>query len=78
MGKYWSIDAVQKDISTSLYGTIVSLDESPVKEDLLYIGTDDGLIQVTGDAGRNWTKAEKFPGVPENTYVSEYYGFTFR
>ena len=71
MGKYWSIDAVQKDISTSLYGTIVSLDESPVKEDLLYIGTDDGLIQVTGDAGRNWTKAEKFPGVPENTYVSD-------
>jgi photosystem II stability/assembly factor-like uncharacterized protein len=70
MGKYWSIDAVQKDISTSLYGTIISLAESPVKENLLYAGTDDGLIQVTEDAGKNWTKTEKFPGVPDNTYVS--------
>ncbi|HTX88323.1 MAG TPA: hypothetical protein VMC08_04985 [Bacteroidales bacterium] len=70
MGKYWSIDAVQKDISTSLYGTIISLEESPVKEDLLYAGTDDGLIQVTEDAGKHWTKIDKFPGIPENTYVS--------
>ena len=70
MGKYWSIDAVQKDISTSQYGTIISLSESPVKENLLYAGTDDGLIQVTNDAGKNWTKIESFPGIPENTYVS--------
>jgi photosystem II stability/assembly factor-like uncharacterized protein len=70
MGKYWSIDAVQKDVSTSLYGTIVSLAESPVKENLLYAGTDDGLIRVTEDAGKNWSKVEKFPGIPENTYVS--------
>jgi photosystem II stability/assembly factor-like uncharacterized protein len=32
MGKYWSIDAVAKDVSTSLYGLIVSLEESPVKK----------------------------------------------
>ena len=70
MGKYWSIDAVQKDISTSLYGTIISLAESPLKENLLYAGTDDGLIQVTEDAGKNWTKIETFPGIPEHTYVS--------
>ena len=70
MGKYWSVDAVQKDVSTSLYGTIISLSESPVKENLLYAGTDDGLIRVTEDAGKNWTKDEKFPGIPENTYVS--------
>jgi photosystem II stability/assembly factor-like uncharacterized protein len=70
MGKYWSIDAVLKDVSTSLYGTIISLAESPLKENLLYAGTDDGLIRVTEDGGKNWTKVEKFPGVPENTYVS--------
>jgi len=77
MGKYWSIDAIQKDVSTSLYGTIISLDESPVKEDLLYAGTDDGLIQVTTDAGKNWTKTDKFPGVPENTYVSDIFASRF-
>ncbi len=70
MGKYWSMDAVVKDVSTSLFGTIVSLVESPVKEDLLYIGTDDGLIQVTENAGI-WQKIDDFPGVPQYTYVSD-------
>jgi photosystem II stability/assembly factor-like uncharacterized protein len=72
MGKYWSVDAVAKDVSTSLYGTIVSLDESPVQEDLLYAGTDDGLIQVTEDA-KNWREISEFPGVPQYTYVSDIY-----
>jgi photosystem II stability/assembly factor-like uncharacterized protein len=71
MGKYWGADAVAKDVSTSLYGTIVSMDESPLKEDLLYIGTDDGVIQATGDAGKTWRRTDKFPGVPANTYVSD-------
>jgi photosystem II stability/assembly factor-like uncharacterized protein len=71
MGKYWSADAVNKDVSTSLYGTIISFDESPLKEDLLYAGTDDGLIQVTENAGKQWRKIDKFPGVPGNTYVSD-------
>ncbi|MFH1322001.1 MAG: glycosyl hydrolase [Bacteroidota bacterium] len=71
MGKFWSIDAVVKDVSTSLYGTIISLEESPVKEDLLYAGTDDGLIHVTENAGVSWKKINKFPGVPEYTYVSD-------
>lgn len=71
MGKFWSIDAVQKDVSTSLFGTIISLDESTVKEDLLYAGTDDGLIQVSENAGKSWKKISTFPGVPEYTYVSD-------
>jgi len=70
MGKYWSIDAVAKDKSTSLWGTIVSLVESPVKENLLYAGTDDGLIQVSEDA-KTWRKISEFPGVPQYTYVSD-------
>jgi len=77
MGKYWSIDAVAKDVSTSLYGTIISFDESPVKEDLLYTGTDDGVISVTEDAGKNWRQVSKFPGVPENTYVSDVFASRF-
>lgn len=70
MGKYWSVDAVAKDMSTSLYGEIISLCESPKKENLLYAGTDDGLIQVSEDA-KTWQKFSSFPGVPENTYVSD-------
>ena len=70
MGKVWGPDAVAKDASTSFYGNIVALTESPKKEGLIYVGTDDGLIQVTNDGGANWTKYEKFPGVPDMTYVS--------
>jgi photosystem II stability/assembly factor-like uncharacterized protein len=70
MGRVWSVDAVAKNASTSFYGNIVSLAESPVKDGLLYAGTDDGLVQVTEDGGRGWRKIEKFPGVPDNSYVS--------
>ena len=70
MGKVWGPDAVAKNQSTSFYGNVVALAESPKKEGLIYAGTDDGLIQATSDGGGTWTKYEKFPGVPEMTYVS--------
>ena len=71
MGRVWGPDAVAKNTSTSFYGNIVSLAESPKKEGLLYVGTDDGLVQVAEDGGANWRKVETFPGVPANTYVSD-------
>jgi len=70
MGKYWSIDAVGKDVSTSQFGLITYLVESMKKENLLYAGTDDGLIQVTEDQ-KTWRKIEDFPGVPKYTLVSD-------
>jgi photosystem II stability/assembly factor-like uncharacterized protein len=70
MGRVWTIDAVAKNTSTSFYGNIVSLAESPLAAGLLYAGTDDGLIQVSEDGGANWRKIEKVGGVPERTYVS--------
>ncbi|MGE5479198.1 MAG: glycosyl hydrolase [Chloroflexota bacterium] len=71
MGKIWSPDAVAKNASTSFFGNIISISESPKKEDLIYVGTDDGLIQVTEDGGKNWTKIDKFAGVPDMTYNSD-------
>ncbi len=73
MGKYWPADAVRKDVSTSLWGTIVALDESKVKEGLLYAGTDDGVISITENDGDDWTQVKSFPGVPEYTTVSDIY-----
>jgi len=70
MGRIWSVDAVAKNASTSPYGNVVALAESPLVEGLLYAGTDDGLIQVTEDGGRTWRKIESFPGVPRRSYVS--------
>jgi photosystem II stability/assembly factor-like uncharacterized protein len=68
-GKIQSIDAVAKNISTSDYGNIVALTESPLVEGLIYVGTDDGLIQVTEDGGANWRAISSFPGVPELSYA---------
>jgi photosystem II stability/assembly factor-like uncharacterized protein len=69
MGQMWPMDAVAKNGSTSRYGAIVSIDESPVKQGLIYAGTDDGQISVTDDGGESWFKINRFPGVPEYTYV---------
>jgi len=70
MGQVWSIDAVMKNKSTTIYGNIVAFDESPVQQGLLYAGTDDGLIQVSENGGDSWRKIESFPGVPANTRVN--------
>lgn len=68
MGRVWGTDAVAKNMSTSFYGTIVSAAESSVQKDLLYTGTDDGMLQVSSDAGKNWTQVPVF----ENTDVPEF------
>jgi photosystem II stability/assembly factor-like uncharacterized protein len=77
MGRIWSPEAVAKDQSTSTYGNITALSESRKKDGLIYVGTDDGLVQVTEDAGKTWRKIEKFPGLPEynpyGVYVQRLY-----
>ncbi len=71
MGRVWSVDAVSKNRSTSFYGTIVALSESPQVEGLLYVGTDDGLVQVSEDGGGAWRRIERVGNVPEMTYVND-------
>lgn len=71
MGRVWSVDAVAKNTSTSFYGNIVALDESPRREGRLYVGTDDGLVQVSEDGGGSWRMLDRVAGVPDTTYVSD-------
>jgi photosystem II stability/assembly factor-like uncharacterized protein len=73
MGRVWSVDAVAKNDSTSFYGSIVSLAESPLVEGLIYVGTDDGLIKVTEDGGQHWRKVDSFPftNKPVDVYVAD-------
>ncbi|HXG54589.1 MAG TPA: hypothetical protein VNJ03_04355 [Vicinamibacterales bacterium] len=71
MGKVWPRDSVALNTSSTALSNVVSLDESPLLEGLIYAGTDDGLLQVTEDAGKNWRKIEDFPNVPKWTYVSD-------
>lgn len=71
MGRVWSVDAVAKNNSTSFWGSVISLSESPVKEDLLFAGTDDGLIHVLEEKDGPWRRIDNFKDVPENSYVSD-------
>jgi photosystem II stability/assembly factor-like uncharacterized protein len=71
MGKLWPADSVAFHESTTALSNVVSLDESPLLEGLIYAGTDDGLLQVTEDGGKTWRKVDSFPGVPQYTYVSD-------
>ena len=70
MGKVWSIDAVAKNASTAFFGNASALAESQKKDGLIYVGTDDGLVNITEDGGKNWRRIEKFPGVGDMAYVS--------
>ena len=45
-----------KNQSTAFYGNASALAESQKKDGLIYVGTDDGLLQITEDAGKNWRK----------------------
>lgn len=73
MDRVWSIDAVAKNQSTSLYGSIVAFAESPRNENLLIAGTDDGLIQISENGGQQWRRVDGIAGVPERSYVNEVY-----
>ncbi len=53
------------------FGTLTTIVESPLKFGLIYVGTDDGNIQVTKDGGYNWTKINiTLKTVPQGLYVS--------
>jgi photosystem II stability/assembly factor-like uncharacterized protein len=71
MGKVWPPDSVAFNQATTRLSVVTALDESPLLEGLIYAGTDDGLIQVTGDGGKTWQKYEQFQGIPEHTYVTD-------
>ena len=71
MGRVPSIDAAYDLFAMSKFGNITSISESPVVEDLLYVGTDDGLIQVSEDGGATWHKVDQIYGVPEYSFVND-------
>ena len=71
MGKVWSIDATWDLLAMSQYNNITSIGESPLDEDLIYVGTDDGLIQVSEDGGKTWRKIDKIHGLPQYAFVND-------
>ena len=50
------------------YGTLASISESPFQFGLIYTGSDDGLVQVTKNAGGSWTNISG--NLPKDLWVS--------
>jgi hypothetical protein len=71
MGKVWSVDAIAKNQSTDIFGQLTSVAESKFDPNMLWAGTDDGLIHLTIDGGKNWTKFDNIAGVPAQSYVHQ-------
>jgi photosystem II stability/assembly factor-like uncharacterized protein len=58
------------DSGTEYYDTIFALAESPIEKGLLWVGTDDGLVQITKDEGKSWTNITP-RDLPEWSRVSQ-------
>ncbi|MEO1524492.1 MAG: glycosyl hydrolase [Planctomycetota bacterium] len=71
MGRVHSIDGAYDLYAMSQHANITSIAESPLVEGLLYVGTDDGLIQISEDGGKNWRKVDKIFGIPEYFFVND-------
>lgn len=70
MGRVWSVDALHDNGAMSKYATITTMAESPVTAGVLAVGTDDGLVQFSGDGGANWVRAAALPGLPPRSFIN--------
>ncbi len=75
MGRTQSIDNAWDIYAMSVYNSITSVDVSAQDANLIYAGTDDGLLQITEDGGDSWRAVEvgSIRGVPATAFVNHVY-----
>ena len=73
MGRQQSWDAAWDVYAMSTYNTITSLAESAQDENILYAGTDDGLLHATKDGGATWSSqtVDKLPDAPATAFIND-------
>lgn len=58
--------------------TIISIDPSPLDQKVIWVGTDDGNVQITKDGGKTWSNViNKIPGVPSNAWAAQVTASTY-
>ena len=71
MGQLPTDTTLSLDDGVSYFPSTTAISESPVKAGVLYVGTDDGNLQVSQDGGRTWKNVRgNLPGVPQGTWVA--------
>ncbi|NNF33425.1 MAG: hypothetical protein HKN68_04920 [Saprospiraceae bacterium] len=62
----------QDNTAAEFHCSILTIAESPVEAGVIWVGTDDGNLQVTRDGGANWTNVNtKLPGLPPNSWIAK-------
>ncbi|MBC7885819.1 MAG: hypothetical protein H7X99_10110 [Saprospiraceae bacterium] len=51
--------------------TIIAIAPSPVNKNIVWVGTDDGNVQLTRDDGKTWTNHNSFKGLPEGSWIPQ-------
>ena len=56
--------------AAEFHTTILTIAESPVERGVIWVGTDDGNVQISRDNGANWTNVrDRVPGLPAETWI---------
>ncbi len=71
MQRQWGFHSPWDLYAMSQFNTIVNVSQSPLDPDLIYVGTDDGLVQVTENGGDSWRRIDRLPGVPDRFFVND-------
>jgi len=65
------VEALYDNGAMSKYATLTAISESPLRQGLLYTGSDDGLVHVSNDDGASWQKVGAFPGLPSRSFIND-------
>jgi photosystem II stability/assembly factor-like uncharacterized protein len=73
MDRTWSVNSGFDLLAMSNFNTIANIAESPLDENILFAGTDDGIIQVTSNGGKDWKRYDigRIKGIPETAYIND-------
>jgi photosystem II stability/assembly factor-like uncharacterized protein len=64
-------EVVTDNTAAEFHTTILTIAESPKQAGLIWVGTDDGLVQVTQDGGKTWSNVTpNIRGLPANTWIA--------
>ena len=71
LGKVPDKSTLSRNDGVEEYPTVTTISESPLSANVLWVGTDDGNLQVSLSGGKSWKNvAMRAPGVPKGTYIS--------
>lgn len=71
MGERADTSTASLDDGIPYYPTLTAIAESPLQAGVLYVGTDDGLLHVSMNDGKDWTDVtSKLPGLPKSTWIN--------